>query len=116
MPTNITGVINDINSNISDIADKLDSNDDEDKDNLKGLPKLLQRDEEYDSLDNGDCSDSDNENKDDQGNGPPLEDVGEEVTNEQDDNEGGSTLPPSPGRGHWKQIQTTCFIPEKRGK
>ena len=116
MPTQITGVINDVSRDDSDDKEESDSDDDDNEDNLKGLPKLLKRDEEYDSSDDEDYSDSENENEDDQGNDPPLEDAGEEVTDEQDDNEGGSVLPPPLGRGHQKQTQTTSFVPEMRGK
>ncbi len=54
MPTEITGVINDVNSGKSDGTDEPDSDDNDDKDNLKGLPKLLKRDKEYHSSDNED--------------------------------------------------------------
>ncbi len=116
MPTKIRRVINDVDSNDSDGADELDSNDDDDEDNLKGLPKLLKRDEGYGSSDNEYCSNNEDENEDDQDDDPPLEDAGEEVPNEQDDDEDG-TVPPSPlGRGHRKGTKTTSFVPEMRDK
>ncbi len=62
---------------------------------MKGLPKLLKRDEEYDSSDDGDCSDKEDKNEDDQDDDPPLEDVGEEVANEHDDSKD-SSVQPSP--------------------
>ena len=81
----ITGVINDAGSDDSDGVDATDSDVDNGEDNLKGLLKLLKRDEEYDNSDDGDCLDNEDENKDNQEDGPPLEDVREEVADEQCD-------------------------------
>ncbi len=110
MPTKTTGVINDVSRDDSDGKDESDSDGDDDEDNLKGLPKLLKCGKEYGSSDDEDCSDSEDESKDDQGDDPPLEDTREEITEEQDVNEGGSVLSPPLGRGHRKRTQTTSFV------
>ena len=99
MPTKIIGVINDVDSNESDDEDKSDRDDDNAEDNLKGLPKVLKRDEEYDSSDDEDWSDNKEENKDDQDDDPPLKGEGEAIDDAHGNNESGS-MPPSPlGRG-----------------